>query len=125
MKKGPSRTLSELLPFQAKAKNRLDDFLQMDGGAVLLLKGPWGCGKSHYLRAYLRNEKLSKLWVPPEKKNAPRLYSYTSVFGLNSLQELTAAITASTQAPGMGIIKGDTIKKSAPVEYTGRTYSFY
>lgn len=67
-------------------------FFESDIARVFVLKGPYGSGKSYFLREeILRGEGV--------KKQFPFL-SYTSVFGLSDLKELTSAAIGSLEFRG-------------------------
>ena len=68
----------------SKAQNALDAFFE-DDIHVLVLKGAWGIGKTHFWNCYINKKKEQKVL----KQTA---YSYVSLFGLNSLKELREKI---------------------------------
>lgn len=74
-------------------RSRLDCFFTRPTQRVLLIKGPWGSGKSHFLRDY-----FSKATPPQsDKKLLPKWISYTSLFGCTSIQQLEDRVSACVQ----------------------------
>ena len=66
------------------AEASLDAFFQDSSRKVLLLKGPWGAGKSYFTRAYLESS----------GSKSPSYQHYVSLFGLSSLNEVKEMINA-------------------------------
>lgn len=58
-------------------------------GEAIALQGPWGVGKTYFWN----NSIVPKLLDKPWKKR----YSYVSLFGVNSLQELKVALAVATE----------------------------
>lgn len=81
-----------------KAKQALDAFFE-DDIQVLVLKGSWGIGKTHFWQKYINGKKKQK-----ELKQTA--YSYVSLFGLNNLLELKEKVFQN----------GDPIKSEFEVE---------
>ena len=67
-----------------KVKSSLDSFL-VDKTPVLVLKGAWGVGKTYFWNEYIK-ENISN------KRANQIAYSYVSLFGLNSLEQLKTKI---------------------------------
>lgn len=74
----------------SSAKAALDHFLASPGAESIALKGPWGAGKT-----YLWKQAVA------QRTNATRIenYAYVSLFGLNSISEVRAAIFADAADP--------------------------
>lgn len=68
-----------------EASEAIDSFFDNDKLKVLFLKGPWGSGKSTFVRTYLA-AKHSK---------APGYQYFVSLFGLTSLNEVRESINAN------------------------------
>lgn len=85
----------------ALVKAEIERFLKSSDPEVLCVKGKWGVGKTYAWLQFLR-----------EVENSAALgldyYSYVSLFGLNSLEELRYAIFESTVPAGQ-IINGPTV----------------
>jgi hypothetical protein len=66
--------------------NTVDAFFKSNQ-KVLFFKGPWGSGKSYFIRDYLKGKKS---FVPP-------LQYFVSVFGLSNLNEVKEAMNAALE----------------------------
>lgn len=66
----------------------LTDFVSSKEPGAIVLKGRWGVGKTHFWKNRIASQLLDKPW---KKK-----YSYVSLFGINSLSELKAALAVAT-----------------------------
>lgn len=66
-------------------KNTLDSFFSEQDFSVLVLRGAWGIGKTHFWENYIRE----KIRI---KKIEQTAYSYVSLFGLHSLSELKSKV---------------------------------
>ncbi len=64
-------------------------FIEDRSPGVLCIKGAWGVGKSYYWRSFVKCHQGSI---------NKRGYSYVSLFGINSLEQLKAAIRENGQA---------------------------
>ena len=69
--------------FETTTKS-LTAFLRDADQRVFALKGPWGVGKSFFVRKFLANEENKGL-LPPST-------SYASMFGLRNIQEVRDVI---------------------------------
>lgn len=68
----------------------LDAFLSSDVNKILLLKGQWGVGKTHFWKKYyLLNENKLEAYYPT--------YSYISLFGKGSLNEIKSALASNVE----------------------------
>lgn len=66
-------------------KEELSRFLESDTPEVIAIRGKWGIGKTYTWKKILKNQKcLGKI--------ALKRYSYVSLFGVNSLQDLKEAL---------------------------------
>lgn len=70
-------------------ENILEDFVSSKEAGAIVLRGPWGVGKTYLWQ----HRVVSKLLEKPWKKR----YSYVSLFGLNSLSELKVAVAVATE----------------------------
>lgn len=70
-------------------KNEVLRFFESRSPGVLCLKGAWGVGKSYFWREFLKEQ-----WRSINKRG----YSYVSLFGINSLDQLKTAIRENGQA---------------------------
>lgn len=70
-------------------ENVLDSFVSSKEPGAIVLRGPWGVGKTYFWQHQIAAHLLSKPW---EKR-----YSYVSLFGLNSLSELKVALAVATE----------------------------
>jgi hypothetical protein len=70
----------------AEGEARIRRFLESDTDGVFVLKGKYGSGKSYFLR-----ETILGVTIPRDEalRKRHRFFSYTSVFGLNSISSLT------------------------------------
>jgi len=76
----------------------LENFISDTHNDVLILKGRWGIGKTFFWRRLIKESRL--------KKNVGRQwYSYVSLFGVNSLDDLKNAIIASRVEANVSTIK--------------------
>ncbi len=66
----------------------LDAFVSSKYGGAIVLFGPWGTGKTHFWKQDVAVKLMKKPW----KKR----YSYVSLFGITSLQELKIAISIAS-----------------------------
>lgn len=77
----------------------LEEFLEHEEKNVLVIKGPWGVGKTHFWNKFV--------------KEAPRCsgktYSYVSLFSLSSLSEIQSSIYYNSVKIGPKV-GSDTIK---------------
>lgn len=74
---------------------RLDDFLAHPSKRVLLFKGKWGVGKTHFwTKTYLPNRLRKSLGIKE------RLYSYVSLFGVESADDLEQLILVNSVKTG-------------------------
>ena len=69
----------------AVIKHQIEKFLVNDAPEVMAIKGAWGTGKTYSWRKFLEESKA-------QKKITLGKYSYVSLFGINSLNELKQAI---------------------------------
>lgn len=68
----------------------LDAFFSSDVNKILLLKGQWGVGKTHFWKKYyLLNENKLEAYYPT--------YSYISLFGKGSLNEIKSALASNVE----------------------------
>jgi hypothetical protein len=63
---------------------QIDSFIASDNAEVLCIQGAWGVGKTYAWDKYLREAKL--------KRTALKQYSYVTLFGMDSLQELKYSV---------------------------------
>jgi hypothetical protein len=76
-----------------KVEKAFDDFFLHDKQKVLFLKGPWGSGKSFFVRQYLSKPRAF----------VPSCQYFTSLFGLGTLEQVREAINASLNyRPSLG-----------------------
>ncbi len=66
-------------------ENQIDRFLASEAPEVMSIKGAWGVGKTYAWNKYL-------LQAKNQKKIALKKYSYVSLFGINSLDDLKFSI---------------------------------
>jgi hypothetical protein len=66
-------------------ENQIGRFLASEAPEVMSIKGAWGVGKTYAWNKYLANAKN-------QKKIALKKYSYVSLFGINSLEDLKFSI---------------------------------
>jgi hypothetical protein len=79
-----------------EASNALADFLSSHEDRVFVLKGPYGAGKSYFLRWFLTSEKGR------ESSERLKFLSYVSVFGVNDLKELQNVMVGSITLRALG-----------------------
>ena len=77
-------------------KGEIAQFLASSEPGVLCLRGKWGVGKT-----YAWNEQIKKAHA--EKRLGILKYSYVSMFGLSSLNDLKYAVFENRQKIGNGI----------------------
>ena len=66
-------------------KDEISRFLESDGAEVIAIRGKWGVGKTYAWKRILREQKrLGKVKL--------KRYSYVSLFGVSSLQDLKVAL---------------------------------
>lgn len=70
-----------------EASQAIGSFLKSDTARVLVLKGPWGSGKTYYWK------ELAKTLTPPGNITK---YAYVSLFGASSTMEIYNSIIAKT-----------------------------
>ncbi len=70
-----------------EASQAIASFLKSDTARVLVLKGPWGAGKTYFWK------KLAKALTPPGNITK---YAYVSLFGATSTREIYNSIIAKT-----------------------------
>ncbi len=81
---------------------RLKEFFRWTDRKVLLLKGPWGAGKSYFLRKYIRD-----YLVPNAKAGEfPQWIAYASLFGCSTIQAAEERIVSAFQ-PAKGWETGE------------------
>jgi Cdc6-like AAA superfamily ATPase len=76
----------------ASIQSAIERFLAESTNGLLVLRGSWGVGKTYLWRALLKKARLGK-------KLTPELYSYVSLFGVNSLDQLKETIVLSYANP--------------------------
>ena len=72
-----------------QASSTLSNFLESGDDRVFVLKGPYGAGKSFFLRWFLGST------IGQESATKLRFLSYVSVFGVNDLKELQNVMVGS------------------------------
>ncbi|MCK4502104.1 MAG: hypothetical protein KAU22_03655 [Desulfuromonadales bacterium] len=70
----------------AVLEKQIGRFLASETSEVMSIKGAWGVGKTYAWNRYLSNAKQ-------QHKIALKKYSYVSLFGINSLQDLNFLFT--------------------------------
>lgn len=75
-------------------------FLASEKAEVLCVKGRWGVGKTYAWRHYLHEARRDKTLHATK-------YSYVSLFGLNSLDDVRYAIFEGTVAPAKALTGPD------------------
>src|SRR4051812_38944131 len=85
-----------------QAKTTLIGFLESTEQRVLALKGPWGVGKSFFVREFIK----------AERDHLPRFVSFASVFGLRTLGEVRDTISGSIEPTAAADISAITRKLS-------------
>ena len=94
-------------------EEQINRFLENETPEVIAIRGAWGTGKTYAWNMYLRNAQSNA-------KVALDKYSYVSLFGINSLDELKFSIFANcieTEQISSDGIKTDVIsnlKKAIP-----------
>jgi hypothetical protein len=76
----------------------LENFISDTHNDLLILKGRWGIGKTFFWRRLIKESRLKKIV-------GRQWYSYVSLFGVNSLDDLKNAIIASRVEANVSIIK--------------------
>lgn len=73
----------------------LDHYLDTKGPAhsAVLINGPWGAGKTHFIKAYMERRREAAIKADPQNK---RVHLYVSVNGVRSLQEVRDLFFAET-----------------------------
>lgn len=66
----------------------LEDFVSSKEPGAIVLRGPWGVGKTYLWQQRIVSKLLAKPW--------DKRYSYVSLFGINSLTELKTALAVAT-----------------------------
>ena len=81
--------------YSSEVARRLDDFLTHPSKRVLLFKGKWGVGKTHYWTKTFLPERL-------ERKSGikERLYAYVSLFGVENVGDLEHLILGNSTKTG-------------------------
>ena len=74
-------------------EDQIGRFLASEAPEVMSIKGAWGVGKTYAWNKYLANAKNLK-------KIAFKKYSYVSLFGINSLDDLKFSIFENMVAEG-------------------------
>lgn len=77
----------------SEIESRIDEFFKWPDRKVLMLKGPWGAGKSYFLRNYIR-ERVAK---PSKQIQWPTWISYASLFGCSSMQAIEDRVFGAIQ----------------------------
>jgi len=72
-------------------RNSVDDFLDSDQPAAIVISGKWGRGKTHFWNSIVTERLRSK-------SVRVRKYSYVSLFGISSIEELKASIFQASAA---------------------------
>ena len=96
-------------------KNELDNILTLNTSNVISLSGYWGIGKSYFWNEYISNNEL-------QNSSNYKNYSYVSLFGIDSLEQLKHTIferTVPIDKAGEDVsfkMFLDNVKKSAPQE---------
>ncbi|WP_147300649.1 hypothetical protein [Lysobacter silvisoli] len=83
----------------------LGDFVSSKEPGAIVLRGPWGVGKTYLWQHRIVTKLLEKPW----KKR----YSYVSLFGVNSLAELKTAVAIATEEFDRDARKQKRLKGSA------------
>ncbi len=81
---------SSTTDYASAVSRNLDSFLSHDTKKALLLKGPWGVGKTYFWNRYIDAR------LGPESPVRESKYAYVSLFGLNSIEEVEQIILART-----------------------------
>jgi len=81
-------------------RGEISKFLQRAGPEVLCIRGRWGVGKTYAWSAALDHAQKASLIKFPR-------YSYVSLFGINSLDELKFAIFENVIALSGGLVNAD------------------
>lgn len=69
-------------------ENALRSFISSREGGAIVLQGKWGLGKTYFWRQRIMKAFLADKRVPKHRKH----YSYVSMFGVESLADLKAAV---------------------------------
>lgn len=69
-------------------ENALREFISSRESGAFVLQGKWGLGKTYFWRQRIINQFLANPKIPKDRKH----YSYVSMFGVESLGDLKAAI---------------------------------
>ena len=72
----------------ADVKEYLDHYLSSDAETdfAVMLNGPWGAGKTHFIKAYLEERERNAELVDPHRSIG---YLYASLYGVRSISEIT------------------------------------
>ena len=81
--------------YSAIVAQQLDEFLTHPSKRVLLFKGKWGVGKTHYWTKTYLPDRLRKAGVIEE-----RLYAYVSLFGVESVKDIEQLILVKSVRTG-------------------------
>ena len=76
-------------------KEKINSFLVSKDRNVLLVKGKWGVGKTFFWKEQYINDK-KKFLIENPSNNKIKAYSYISLFGLKSSQEISEKIISSS-----------------------------
>lgn len=91
MTQAAERKPSEPFTHEADVECALDEFFRWPERKVLMLRGPWGSGKSHYLReVYLPKRRPDR----DGESLLPGSIAYVSVFGCRTVREVEERILA-------------------------------
>ncbi|MGB5791583.1 hypothetical protein [Poseidonibacter sp.] len=69
----------------------------ISNGKVIMLSGKWGSGKTHFWQNEIANDKLKK-----ELKDKRKVYSYTSLYGKSSIEEIENDIFSQAYSSAIG-----------------------
>lgn len=96
---------------QEAIEKKLSDFLTADSRQVISLKGTWGVGKTYMWNEFLKSFSKDEIKLG--------LYSYVSLFGISSLQELKSTIITNLE-----FLKDDSwITKDSAKTYAKKSFA--